>query len=72
MALRITDDRIVSDLCPQVAQRGLCGRWTVTGCTGTYGRNQAITAMTLAEIRAQGLEDEYGPHIQGWEAELER
>ena len=70
MALLITDDRMSSDLCATVATRRDDGRWTVTGRPGAYDRNQAITAMTLAEEYASGktIED---PFVQGWEAELE-
>ena len=55
MALLITDDRMSSDLCATVATRRDDGRWTVTGRQGVYDRNQAITALTVDELRASGV-----------------
>ncbi|MEU8402707.1 hypothetical protein AB0C28_46620 [Nonomuraea sp. NPDC048892] len=53
MTLSITDTHMTSDACPNVAElRG--DRWSVTGYPGrTFDRNQAITAMLLAEVRTQ-------------------
>ena len=53
MTLTITDTHMTSDGCPNVAElRGR--RWIVTGYPGrTFDRNQAITAMLLAELLAQ-------------------
>ncbi|MCK2221919.1 hypothetical protein MF672_050145 [Actinomadura sp. ATCC 31491] len=53
MTLLITDTHMTSDDCPNVAELQ-DGRWTVTGYPGrTFDRNQAITAMLLAELLTQ-------------------
>ncbi|MEU7832875.1 hypothetical protein [Nonomuraea sp. NPDC049129] len=55
MSLSITDTRMTSDGCPNVAEL-LTGGWTVTGYPGRlFDRNQAITAMLLAELLALTL-----------------
>ncbi|MFI7125958.1 hypothetical protein ACIBQ1_09710 [Nonomuraea sp. NPDC050153] len=71
MAIEIDDDagRMSSDECDTVAVRRPDGGWTITGRRGVYSRNQAITAMVLAERRAAGATDE-DVFVQGWEAEL--
>lgn len=46
------------------------GRWTVTGRDGSYTRNQAVTAMTLAELYAAGR-DANDPLVRDLETELE-
>ncbi|MBP2703505.1 hypothetical protein JOL79_06795 [Microbispora sp. RL4-1S] len=55
MAMEIRDDLMTSDLTDVTAQRVQTtpDRWTVTGRHGLYDRNQAITAMTIAELRAR-------------------
>jgi hypothetical protein len=65
----ITDDRMTSDECDTVATRRPDGRWTVTGRPGVYDRNQAITAMTVDELRASGV-PATDPLVQMLEAEL--
>jgi hypothetical protein len=53
MALKISDDQITSD---QVGERAYRqdGLWWVTGRPGrAFDRNQAITAMTIAEEHNQ-------------------
>lgn len=45
-------------------------RWTVSDRPGRhFTREQAITALTITEHRAQGAGDD-DPFIQGWEDEL--
>ncbi|MEU0570864.1 hypothetical protein ABZ297_36470 [Nonomuraea sp. NPDC005983] len=52
MSLHITDTRMTSDLCADVAELQ-DGRWLVTGYPGrTFDRNQAIAALILAEVLA--------------------
>lgn len=54
MSLTITDTAITSDITSVEAHPGLSGKWTVTGYPGRrFDRNQAITAMTIAEERAR-------------------
>jgi hypothetical protein len=74
MALRITDTTITSDVpvCTEVAQLHE-GQWRVTGYRGrAFDRNQAITAMTLAEVYAQNPPPEHPiwRHVPGWRREL--
>ncbi|MEU8364367.1 hypothetical protein AB0C27_50950 [Nonomuraea sp. NPDC048882] len=46
----MTDTHMTSDNCPNVAELR-DGRWSITGYPGrTFDRNQAITAMLLAEL----------------------
>ncbi|MGP3935991.1 hypothetical protein [Nonomuraea sp. KM88] len=55
MSLTITDTQMTSDGCPNVAELR-AGGWTVTGYPGRlFDRNQAITAMLLAELLALTL-----------------
>ncbi|KAB8190589.1 hypothetical protein FH608_034280 [Nonomuraea phyllanthi] len=55
MGLTITDTHMTSDGCPNVAELR-AGGWTVTGYPGRlFDRNQAITAMLLAELLALTL-----------------
>ncbi|SEN88290.1 hypothetical protein [Nonomuraea pusilla] len=71
MGFTIDDDagRMVSDECDTVAVCWPDRGWTVTGRRGVYSRNQAITAMILAESYAAGktADDVF---VRGWEAEL--
>ncbi|HEY9369932.1 hypothetical protein [Streptomyces sp.] len=72
MALTIDDDagRMVSDECATRADRWPDGAWTVTGRRGVYSRNQAITAMTIAELLATWDEPD-SPLVRTLEAELD-
>jgi hypothetical protein len=77
MATRITDAAMTSDQTPHSAQAAPGGGWTVTWLPGrTLTRDQAITAMTIAEVvatRAGDLADTANRlwlHIDGWAAEL--
>lgn len=54
MSLHITDHRITSDEVEATAFAFDDGIWTVIGYPGRrFGRNQAISAMTLAEELAR-------------------
>ncbi|WP_406673714.1 hypothetical protein WBK31_33480 [Nonomuraea sp. N2-4H] len=62
MGLTITDTRMTSDGCPNVAELR-AGGWTVTGYPGRlFDRHQAITAMLLAELLALTAQAD-GPHV---------
>ncbi|MDX3101098.1 hypothetical protein [Nonomuraea angiospora] len=66
MGLTITDTHMTSDGCPNVAELH-AGGWTVTGYPGRlFDRNQAITAMLLAELLAltagHDITQADGPH----------
>ncbi|MFF0864191.1 hypothetical protein ACFYUV_20700 [Nonomuraea sp. NPDC003560] len=71
MGFTIDDDagRMVSDECETVAVRWPDRGWTVTGRRGVYSRNQAISAMTVAELLATGDEPD-SPLVRTLEAEL--
>ena len=69
MALTIDDDRMTSDECDTVATRRPDGRWTVTGRPGVYDHNQAVTALTVDELRASGV-PAADPLVQMLESEL--
>ena len=74
MALRITATEIRSDLpgCTDHAALDATG-WTVTGMPGrVLDRNQAITAMVLAEVLTSDLPSGHPmwAHIANWRAEL--
>jgi hypothetical protein len=59
MALRITDTKITSDEVGETARLADGCLWHVTGWPGReFDRNQAITAMTLAEERARPRRNE--------------
>jgi hypothetical protein len=74
MALQITDTRITSTLpdCDDVAVRGPAG-WSVSWLPGrVLDRDQAITAMVLAEVYTLNPPPEHKlwRHVDGWRAEL--
>ena len=71
MSLTIDDDagRMTSTMCDATATRQPDGRWTVTGRPGAYDRNQAITALTIDELRASGVPAS-DPLVQMLESEL--
>jgi hypothetical protein len=72
MALQITISTMSSDLTNERGYKDMEG-WHVTTHPGrTFDRNQAITAMTLAEIEGQGLADDprYAAHVAQWRNEL--
>lgn len=71
MSVTISDDTMTSDLTDTVATLidPAAGWWTVTGRRGVYTRDQAITAMTIAEFQAHPHTDSE-QFIAGWEREL--
>ncbi|GIF70978.1 hypothetical protein [Asanoa siamensis] len=74
MALRITDTLITSTTpgCDSTAHLR-DGAWQVTSHPGRrFNRNQAITAMTLAEVYAANPPREHRIwlHVTGWRREL--
>lgn len=74
MATKITDTDMTSDQTRHTAHRTETGSWAVSWIPGrVFTRNEAITAITLAETVDAAL-DPYGErvwqHIAGWAAEL--
>ena len=78
MAITINDHRIISDLAEDYATLNHDGRWIITGpifdslknLGNGYIRNQAITALTLAEhLTLWGTEDNCA-FVQIWHEEL--
>lgn len=76
MATKISDTEMTSDVTRHTATR-TCGGWTVTWLPGrTLTRDEAITAMTIAEMiieRAHILADPASKlwwFIDGWADEL--
>jgi hypothetical protein len=73
MALYITDVLMASDVpgCTAVAAPHPDG-WSVTGFPGPLTRNQAVTAMVLAEVYAiePPPSDPIWRHVPGWLREL--
>jgi hypothetical protein len=77
MATRITDAAMTSDQTPHSAQAAPGGGWAVTWLPGrTLTRDQAITAMTIAEVVRTHADELADPnarlwlHIDGWAAEV--
>jgi hypothetical protein len=73
MTIRITANRMTGDRSGHVADRLPDGRWTVTSHPGhRFDLNQAITALTLAEIlsTAPPPGDPMWLHIAAWQSEL--
>jgi len=76
MATKITDQGMFSDQTRHTAKRTESG-WLVSWLPGrTLTRNQAVTAMTIAEavaVHADDLADsssKWWLHVDGWAAEL--
>ncbi len=73
MNIRITDEAMTSDTTPHRARTDGDG-WAVTWLPGrVLTRNQATTAMVLAETVAGGIGDHTGKRwlfIEGWADEL--
>lgn len=74
-ALTITDKIMRSNQTRHSAAAAAGDGWTVTWLPGrVLTRNQAITAMTIAQLvggRGVGLSDDpIWPHIENWAAEL--
>ena len=77
MSTKITDTEMTSDLTCHTAQAAADGGWSVTWLPGrTLTREQAVTAMTIAEIvveRADILANSSAKlwwHMDGWAEEL--
>ncbi|MFI9591099.1 hypothetical protein [Nonomuraea sp. NPDC052265] len=72
MTITITEAAMTSRLTPVNAERvsapGEPELWVVTGRRSALSRNQAITALTIAEYRATGRGA--SPHVAQWEQEL--
>jgi hypothetical protein len=74
--MKITSKDMTSDLTPHAA-RATDGGWSVTWLPGRrLTQNQAITAMTIAEVVRSHCDDladtssRWWLHIEGWAAEL--
>lgn len=88
MAIRPTEHTITSDLVDTFAVRvddldvpddvdnGLPAhavRWAVSDRPGReFDGNQVIIAMLAAQLYATGATADTDPHLQGWEAQLNR
>ena len=76
MAIKFSPDAMTCGLSGHSAHRDDEGAWSVSWLPGhTFGRNEAITALSIAEAFAQiaddaGTYDRLWPHITGWAAEL--
>lgn len=56
MALSITDTEITSNVVPDIrAYKVSLTEWAVATFPKFFDRNQAITAMSLVELRAEGI-----------------
>lgn len=78
MALHITDDEITSDVTDVFAVKRHPDHgpgWAVSSFPRerVFDRNQAITAVTLAEVYAKNppKDDQVWAHVANWEKELE-
>jgi hypothetical protein len=72
MTTTIEDHRMTTEVDGAViatAIRVSTDRWTVSTCPGYLTRNQAITALTIADRLAAGYDD-HDPFIVAWRAEL--
>ena len=70
MALQINADTIFSDLVPDLAHKE-GNSWHATNYLGrTFDGNQAITAMTIAEIEGQNLGSSNAALLADLRAEL--
>lgn len=73
MSIIVTDALMNSASTPHVAHRQGNGTWHVSWLPDrTLTRDQALTAMKLAEAIDTGLErgNRHWPNIDGWAAEL--
>jgi hypothetical protein len=70
VSIRITGEDMCGTVTGHTARQAGDG-WAVSWLPGrTLTRNQAITALTIAEASAAGPGDRIWPHIEGWAAEL--
>ncbi|WP_283139731.1 hypothetical protein [Rhizohabitans arisaemae] len=70
MTLHISDTVMVCEHTGRRAERGADGTWSVTGFGRRFDRNQAVTALTLAQALAADPGDPIRAHIADWRAEL--
>ena len=73
MTITIGDDRMTSDVTAHFAELVAAGGWRVSWLPGrTVSRDEATTAMTLAEMVARGVRDgdRHWPFVVGWAQEL--
>jgi hypothetical protein len=73
MSIKISDDSMSVEIngAEVVAAIRLDHLWRVTGWPRLLSRNEAITALTLAERLANGYGDD-DPFVDGWREELSR
>jgi hypothetical protein len=73
MAVRINDDSMSVEVNGEVmsAAGRMNSMWRVTGWPQLMTRNEAITALVLAERLAAGYGDD-DPFVIGWQEELAR
>ncbi|MFF3442113.1 hypothetical protein [Streptosporangium sp. NPDC002721] len=74
MSLRITATTMTEEASGHRAHRAADGGWIVTGHPGRiFTRDQAITALTIAEVLALAPppEDPLWLFVNGWRAELD-
>ncbi len=72
MEIEITDERMKLHACGLIiatATQRSDGRWEVSTWPRPFNRNQAITALTLAERLATGYGDD-DPFVVAWRNEL--
>ena len=72
MAIEINDRTMQLQIDGAVvafARQATDGRWEISNRRGRFNRNQAITAMVLAERLATGYGDD-DPFVIGWREEL--
>ena len=72
MAIEINDHTMqlrIDGAVVAFAQQATDGRWEISDRRGRFNRNQAITAMVLAERLATSYGDD-DPFVIGWREEL--
>jgi len=72
MAIEINDHTMqlrIDGAVVAFARQATDGRWEINDRRGRFNRNQAITAMVLAERLATGYGDD-DPFVIGWREEL--
>jgi hypothetical protein len=73
VAVRINDNSMSAEVNGEVVSAAACvgGMWRATGWPRLLTRNEAITALVLAERLAAGYSDD-DPFVIGWREELAR
>ena len=79
MTIHINDDTMTLEICDRVVATARFSSHAAADCNGAwivsthparlFTRNQAITALALAERLALGYGDD-DPHVIGWRKEL--